>query len=173
MPPALEAWSLNHWTTSEVPGRVSRHVSRWRQTYFSLFKGGKLEKEMATHSSILAWRIPRTKEPGGLQSMGSQRVGHNWATNTHTHKGGRQVLGNGSKLGCCWTHRNWTRYGEKNPVMLHCTGEKGTACEGQSKGGLKDSRGELRVHAALLLGQWSLWVTLLIIKQWRFLPCPQ
>ena len=37
---------------------------------------GKLEKEMATHSSILAWRIPWTVEPGGLQSMGSQRVGH-------------------------------------------------------------------------------------------------
>ena len=36
-----------------------------------------LEKEMATHSSILAWRIPRTKEPGGLQSLGSQTVGHN------------------------------------------------------------------------------------------------
>ena len=35
-----------------------------------------LEKEMATHSSILAWRIPWTEEPGGLQSMGSQRVGH-------------------------------------------------------------------------------------------------
>jgi len=35
-----------------------------------------LEKGMATHSSILAWRIPRTEEPGGLQSMGSQRVGH-------------------------------------------------------------------------------------------------
>ena len=35
-----------------------------------------LEKEMATHSSILAWKIPRTEEPGGLQSMGSQRVGH-------------------------------------------------------------------------------------------------
>ena len=34
-----------------------------------------LEKEMATHSSILAWRIPRTEEPGGLQSTGSQRVG--------------------------------------------------------------------------------------------------
>ena len=33
-----------------------------------------LEKEMATHSSILAWRIPQTEEPGGLQSMGSQRV---------------------------------------------------------------------------------------------------
>ena len=35
-----------------------------------------LEKEMATHSSILAWRIPWTKEPDGLQSMGLQRVGH-------------------------------------------------------------------------------------------------
>ena len=36
-----------------------------------------LDEEMATHSSILAWRIPRTEEPGGLQSVGSQRVGHN------------------------------------------------------------------------------------------------
>ena len=39
-----------------------------------------LEKGKATHSSILAWRIPWTEEPGGLQSMGSQRVGHDWAT---------------------------------------------------------------------------------------------
>ena len=36
-----------------------------------------LEKGMATHSSVLAWRIPWTEEPGGLQSMGLQRVGHN------------------------------------------------------------------------------------------------
>ena len=35
-----------------------------------------LEEDMATHFSILAWRIPRTEEPGGLHSMGSQRVGH-------------------------------------------------------------------------------------------------
>ena len=35
-----------------------------------------LEKEMATHSSILAWRIPCTEEPGGIQSVGAQRVGH-------------------------------------------------------------------------------------------------
>ena len=37
------------------------------------------EKEMATHSSILAWRIPGTEEPGGLPSLGSHRVGHNWS----------------------------------------------------------------------------------------------
>ena len=39
---------------------------------------------MATHSGILAWRIPWTEEPGGLQSMGLQRVGHDWVTNTFT-----------------------------------------------------------------------------------------
>ena len=38
---------------------------------------------MATHSSILAWKISWTEEPGGLQSMASQRVRHNWATNTY------------------------------------------------------------------------------------------
>ena len=42
----------------------------------SLGREDPLEKGMATPSSILAWRIPRTEEPGGLQSTGSQRVGH-------------------------------------------------------------------------------------------------
>ena len=42
----------------------------------SLGRENPLGKEMATHSSILAWEIPWTEEPGGLQSMGSQRVGH-------------------------------------------------------------------------------------------------
>ena len=43
-----------------------------------------LEEGMATHSSVLAWRIPWTEEPAGLQSMGSQRAGHNWATKHST-----------------------------------------------------------------------------------------
>ena len=43
---------------------------------------GPLEKEMEAHSSIPAWRIPWTEEPGGLQSMGSPRVTDSWATNT-------------------------------------------------------------------------------------------
>ena len=48
-----------------------------------------LEDDMATHSSILAWRIPSTEDCGGLQSMGSQRVRHDWAcTHTHTHTHG-------------------------------------------------------------------------------------
>ena len=44
-----------------------------------------LEKDMATHSSILAWRIPWTEKSGGLQSMGSQRLGHNLATKQQLH----------------------------------------------------------------------------------------
>ena len=44
-----------------------------------------LEKEMATHSSILAWEIPRTEEPGRLRSIKWQRLGHDWATDTHAH----------------------------------------------------------------------------------------
>ena len=43
----------------------------------SLGREDRLEKEMATHSSIVAWRIPWTEEPGRLQSVGSQRMGHN------------------------------------------------------------------------------------------------
>ena len=44
-----------------------------------------LEKKMATHSNILTWKIPWTEKPGGLQSMRSQRVGHNWAAEHSTH----------------------------------------------------------------------------------------
>ena len=52
-----------------------------RETWIrSLGQEKPLEKEMATHSSILAWRIPWTEEPGGLQSTGLQRVRHDWAT---------------------------------------------------------------------------------------------
>ena len=49
----------------------------------SLAREDPLEKEMATRSSIIAWRIPRTEETGGLQSMGSRRVRHDGATSLH------------------------------------------------------------------------------------------
>ena len=57
----------------------------WEPQVQSLGQEDPMEKGMAIHSSTLAWRIPRTEEPGGLQSMGSQRAGHNQMTNTHTH----------------------------------------------------------------------------------------
>ena len=92
----LKLWTvLNMWRTSLIPLALDLQKFRkdlgfpggsdgkesscnaWVQ---SLGQENPLEKEMAMHSSILAWKIPWTEEPGGLQSMGSQRVGHDWAT---------------------------------------------------------------------------------------------
>ena len=55
-----------------------RDVGRIKLLFYPYFEipRGKVEKPMATHSSTLAWKIPQTEEPGGLQSMGSQRVRH-------------------------------------------------------------------------------------------------
>ena len=58
--------------------QVSKSRTRLRDFTFT-FHFQALEKEMATHSSVLAWRIPGTGEPGGLPSMGSHRVGHDWS----------------------------------------------------------------------------------------------
>ena len=61
---------------SLVAQTVKRLPMRQETQVLSLGGADPLEKEMATHATILAWRIPWTEEPGGLQSMGSQRVGH-------------------------------------------------------------------------------------------------
>ena len=58
-----------------------KHLSTMQETrVWALVWEDPLEKEMAIHSSTIAWKIPWTEEPGRLQSMGSQRVGHDWAT---------------------------------------------------------------------------------------------
>ena len=63
-------------------GKESSYM--WDTQVRSLGQEDPLEKGMSTHSSILVWRIPWTEEPGGPQSMGLQRVGHDWVTNTFT-----------------------------------------------------------------------------------------
>ena len=69
-----KAWGLYWW--------LSGKESTWQWTQVqSLGREDALEKEVTTRSSIPAWKIPWTEEPDGLQSMGSQRVGHDWATN--------------------------------------------------------------------------------------------
>ena len=61
-----------------------KHLSTIQETWVrSLGWEDPLEKEMAIHSRTIAWRISWTEEPGGLQSMGSQRVRHNWVTSLH------------------------------------------------------------------------------------------
>ena len=73
-----------------VAQRLKRLLAIWETWVRSLGQEDPLEKEMVTHSSILAWRIPWMEEPGGLQSMGSQRVRHDWTTSlslSHVRRG--------------------------------------------------------------------------------------
>ena len=68
---------------TSVVAQIVKNLPAIQETQVqSLSLEDPLEKGVATHSSILAWMIPWTEEPGGLQSLGSQRVGHNRATNT-------------------------------------------------------------------------------------------
>ena len=71
---------LNIWILASFPGGASGKESTCQKTQGtcaqSLGQEDSLEKEMAIHTSILAWRIPWTEEPGRLYSMGSQKVGH-------------------------------------------------------------------------------------------------
>ena len=77
--------SQNHGAS--LVAQTVKNLPAVQETWFrSPGQEDPLEKGMATHSSILAWRIPWTKGPSGLQSMGLQRVGHDWAM-THTYTG--------------------------------------------------------------------------------------
>ena len=77
------AFHMMYSGASLVAQRLKRLPATWETWVRSLGLKDPMEKEMPTHSSILAWRIPWREEPGGLQTMGSQRVGHNWATSLH------------------------------------------------------------------------------------------
>ena len=69
---------------TSLVAQTVKHLPTTRETWVRpLGREDPLEKEMATHSCILAWKIPWTEEPGRQQSMGSQRVRHDWAT-SHT-----------------------------------------------------------------------------------------
>ena len=69
-------WFLSLSKASLVAQTIKRLSTMWETWVRSLGQEDSLEKGKATHSSIHAWKIPWTEEPGGLQSMGSQRVGH-------------------------------------------------------------------------------------------------
>ena len=91
--PSLLSWrakSINHKAGWELQSSLVTQMVKnppailetWVRT---LGWEDPLEKGKATHSRILAWRIPWTEDPGRLQSMGLQRIRHNWVINTHTH----------------------------------------------------------------------------------------
>ena len=72
-----ESFKREETYVHSLVAQMVKHLSTMQETLVrSLGQEDSVEKEMATHSTILAWRIPWTEEPGGLQSMGSQRVRH-------------------------------------------------------------------------------------------------
>ena len=73
---------------------------------------------MATHSSILAWRIPRTEEPGGLQSTGLQRAGHDWSDEAHTWHASSRWWFRGSKE--LWSCVSWCRKNSVRGKRIGC-----------------------------------------------------
>ena len=74
-------FSISAWA-SPVAQKVKHPPVMWETRVRSLGQEDPLEEGMETHSSILAWRIPWTEEPGGLHSMGLQRAGHDLVTNS-------------------------------------------------------------------------------------------
>ena len=86
-----------------------------------------LEKEMGTHSSVLAWRIPGTEEPGGLPSMGSHRVGHDWSD-----LAAAAAVTNGHKLKITEIHSlTLSSEGQKSEIKVSA----GVVLSGRSEGG--------------------------------------
>ena len=99
----------------------------------SLGREDPLEEGMGTYSSILAWRIPWTEEPGGLQSMGLQRVRHNWGTKHSTAQGCVKAVSWPLAYRCQWELHdmsdkqeylqillpNVTQEAESSPVQTH------------------------------------------------------
>ena len=73
-------WVLRYSFLSLIAQMVKHLLTMWETRVQPLGREDLLKKEMVTHSSILAWKIPWMEEPGRLQSMGSQRVRHDWAT---------------------------------------------------------------------------------------------
>ena len=108
----------------------------------------KTIKQMALHSSTLSWKIPRTEEPGGLQSMGSLRVGHDWATSLSL-----------------FTFRHWRRKWHPTPVFLPGESRDGGAWWAAIYG-VAQSRTQLKLLSssssrAILTKktEWTFWPT--------------
>ena len=79
----IKMYFFDRWLYSDTSlvAQTVKHLPTTQEAWVqSLSQEDLLEKEMATHSSILAWKIPWMEEPDRLQSKGSQRVGHDWAT---------------------------------------------------------------------------------------------
>ena len=113
----------------KAPATISRNSlvknlpAMWEIQVWSPGREDPLEKGMASHSSMLAWRIPWTEEPGRLQSMGSQRVRQDWATNIFTfHFHYRSILGSQKN----WGYIKSSHISHAPPCTINLPDQSGT-----------------------------------------------
>ena len=102
----------------------------WKTQVWSLGQEDPLENEMATHSSTLAWKIPWTEKPGRLQSMGSQKVRHDWATSL-LHRNGETDSGRAQTEHC--VHQD---PGERSSDPTETSPRLARECPGVTGGGV-------------------------------------
>ena len=114
---------------SLVAQKLKRLPAMQETRVWSLVWEDPLEKEMATHSNALAWRIPWMVEPGRLQSMGLQRVGHDWATSLSL-----------------FTFMHWRRKWQPTPVFLPGESHGWWSLVGYSPRGRKESDTTQRIQ---------------------------
>ena len=113
---------LNHFSG----GSAGKESAMWETWVWSLGWADPLAKGMATHSSILAWRIPWTEKRGWLQSMGLQRVRHDWATEPNWNDGfpggsdGKESACNSGDLGLILGSWRSAGEGNNNPLQYSC-----------------------------------------------------
>ena len=114
-------------------------IKKYRSLDFTFtFHFHSLEKEMATHCSVLAWRIPGMGEPGRLQSMGSQRAGQDWATSIHPSWGSGKGKSTDSNQTLTLLH------GSCVTVLSWWLSNKGSSCKADLKGNVGSILGSER-----------------------------
>ena len=113
-------WVLSIPRTSLV-AQMTKRLPAMQETWVqSLGQEDLLEKEMATHSSILAWKIPWMEEPGGMQSMGSQRFGHDWATSLSLSNPGKNTKSQTEMASFSPRLENTRSRAEQLPISCPC-----------------------------------------------------
>ena len=136
-----------------------------RRPGFDLSWEDPLEKGMATHSSVLVWRIPWTEEPVRLQSLGSQRVGYNWVTFLGFPGGA-----SGKELDCQWRRHKrrevnpwvrkipWRRSWQSTPVVLPGEFHGQRSLMGYSPRSCKDLDMTEWLTLSITFHAWSSWI---------------
>ena len=148
------------------PPDNAREQEMW---VWSLHWEGTLEEGMATSSSTLAWRIPRTEEPGGLQSIGLQRVGHDWSNLAHMPMGSlyskkkkkKKIELDRVKAGIKITGRNINNLTYADDITLMAESEEELkrllkVKEGSEKAGLKLNIQKTKIMAFGPITSWQI-----------------